>query len=164
MISYLFNSLFTTNIELQIDTISIPKFFQIGMLPGVGDDRHGETSLLFSGHCQADSVDGNAAPADNVLIVLFRIFNVNKQICSGLVDLFYRTHSIHMTLYNMSVNRFRKCERSLQMYLIATFQVSGRGLTECLFRTLDFKMVFIKRDNSQTNPVHGDTLINMNIS
>src|SRR5690625_5687231 len=78
MISYLFNNVFTKNIELQIDTISIPKFFQIGMLPGVGDDRHGETSRLFSGHCQADSVDGNATPADNVLIVLFRIFNVNK--------------------------------------------------------------------------------------
>src|SRR5690625_4046383 len=69
-----------------------------------------------------------------------------------------------MTLYNMSFNRFLKCERSLQIYLIATFQVSGRGLTECLFHTLDFKMIFIKRDNSQTNPVHGDTLINMNIS
>src|SRR5690625_2524843 len=108
MISYLFNNVFTKNIELQIDTISIPKFFQIGMLPGVGDDRHGETSLLFSGHCQADSVDGNTAPADNVLIVLFRIFNVNKQICSGLVDLFYRTHRFHMTLYSMTYNIYLK--------------------------------------------------------
>src|SRR5690625_3812966 len=64
----------------------------------------------------------------------------------------------------MSFNRFLKCERSLQIYLIATFQVSGRGLTECLFHTLDFKMIFIKRDNSQPNPVHGDTLIHMNSS
>src|SRR5690625_6330961 len=69
-----------------------------------------------------------------------------------------------MALYNMFFNRYHKCERSLQIYLIATLHVSGRGLTECLFHTLNFKKIFIKRDNSQTNPVHGDTLININIS
>src|SRR5690625_7289000 len=95
-LSYVFYNVFTKNIELQIDTISIPKFFQIGMLPGVGDDRHAETSLLFSGHCQADSVDGTAAPAATALLVLFRIVTVHKQICPGLADLFYRTHHIHM--------------------------------------------------------------------